>query len=152
MTDDFDGFSWHDNVIYGLRLDVGDAEREQWHSRLVLDIDHIVEWLRGEGQGFRFRVAPATLVFEDVSDLRLAVDYGDSGGSEMLGEMSIAEITRIPLAHHSGRDLPYWRWRIALNWPSGGEIFFAASGFRQTLRAEPVLLDEQRFSSADRPG
>jgi hypothetical protein len=152
MPDDFDGFSWHDNIIYGLSLDVGDPDRDTWHCRLVLDIDHIVEWLRGEADGMRFRVAPATLTFEDVGDLRIAVDYGDSGGRRNINEMSIAEIVRMPLAHPSERDIPYWRWRIALNWPRGGEIFFAASGFRQDLRAEPVLLAEQRFSSAARPG
>ncbi len=44
----------------------------------------------------------------------------------------------------------YYRWRIALNWPKGAEIGFGASGFTQKLRAEPVLLDAQRLSAAER--
>ena len=70
-TDAFDGFSWHDNQVHGLRWELGDPERGEWHHRLVLDIDHIVEWTgAGIGEG-RFRVAPASLVFEDVQDLKL---------------------------------------------------------------------------------
>jgi hypothetical protein len=37
MPDDFDGFSWHDNITYGLSWDIGDPERDTWHCRLLLD-------------------------------------------------------------------------------------------------------------------
>ncbi len=39
---DFDATSWHDNIVYGIRFAVGDPTRDEWHSELVLDIDHIV--------------------------------------------------------------------------------------------------------------
>lgn len=67
---DFDAMSWHDNIVYGLRFDVGDARQ------------------------------------------------------------------RFP-------ERDYYRWRIELNLPQGGEIAFGARGFTQVLRAEPVLPDEQ---------
>ena len=54
---DFERLSWHDDTIYGLRFDVGDPERNEWHSNLVVDIDHIVEWLCDETGGARLRVA-----------------------------------------------------------------------------------------------
>jgi hypothetical protein len=60
---EFAGLSWHDNALYGLRLDLGDPSRGDWHADLVLDIDHIVEWLCGVDRQMRFRVAPATLTF-----------------------------------------------------------------------------------------
>ena len=44
----------------------------------------------------------------------------------------------------------HYRWRIALNWPQGGAIAFGAREFTQTLRAEPVLLDEQRLPAGTR--
>ena len=152
---DFDRLSWHDNIVYGLRLDIGDSFRGEWRSDLVLDIDHIVEWVRGvEGGvqgGVRFRVAPATLTFHDASDLRIAVDFGDSGGVTMLNELSIAAITRQPFPRPEGYpEWAYFKWRIALNLPQGGEIAFGASGFTQTLRAEPRLLDEQRLPAGER--
>ncbi len=148
---DFEDLSWHDNLVYGLRLDVGDPDRGTWHSNLVLDIDHIVEWVCGGERGVRFRVAPATLTFHDATDLRIAVDLGGRGGQIALNELSIAGITRAPVADQKiCLDRPYYRWRIALNLPEGGEIAFGASGFTQVLRAAPVLLDEQRLAAADR--
>ncbi len=148
---DFDSWSWHDNLVYGLRIDVGDPARNDWHHDLVLDIDHIVEWVRGTDGGVRFRVAPATLAFHDVTDLRLAVDFGGSGGQVSINELSIHAITRQRVEDQKVYlDRPYYRWRIALNLPSDGEIAFCASGFTQTLRAEPVLLDEQRLPAAER--
>ena len=152
LDSDFEHLSWHDNIVYGLRLDVGDSFRGDWHSDLVLDIDHIVEWVCGADGGVRFRVAPATLTFHDATDLRIAVDFGDSGGRTALNELSIATITRVAVPNQEGYpERIYYRWRIELYLPQGGEITFGASGFTQTLRAEPVLLDEQRLLAADRP-
>ena len=39
---DFDRLSWHDNRVYGIYL-----FSEKWECHLVLDIDHIVEWICG---------------------------------------------------------------------------------------------------------
>src|SRR5690606_38733576 len=139
----FDGRAWHDNALYGLRLDLGDGARGEGRSDLVLDIDHIVEWLCGADGRVRFRVAPATLTFHHVTDLRLAIDCGDSGGQVALHPLSIDAIVRERIeAQKACFDRPYWRWRIALNWPAGGGIRFGASGFTQVLRAAPVLLDQ----------
>jgi hypothetical protein len=148
---DFDDLTWHDNALYGVRLDVGDCARGDWHADLLLDIDHIVEWLCGVDRCIRFRVAPATLSFHDVTDLRIAIDCGDSGGQIALHALSIHAITRERIRDQKiSLDRPYYRWRIALNWPQGGMLTFGASGFAQTLRAEPVLLDQQQLSPADR--
>lgn len=148
---DLDDPSWHDNLLYGVRLDIGDCARGDWHADLVLDLDHIVEWLWGEGRQIRFRVAPATLTFHDVTDLQIAIDCGDSGGRIALHALSIDAITRERVrAQKICFDRPYYRWRIALNWPQGGAITFGASGFTQILRAEPVVLDQQQLPPADR--
>jgi hypothetical protein len=148
---EFADLSWHDNALYGLRLDVGDPARGDWRSELVLDIDHIVEWLCGLGRQVRFRVAPATLTFHHVTDLRIAIDCGDSGGQVALYPLAIDAITRERLVEQKiCFDRPYWRWRIALNSPQRGAITFGASGFTQNLRAEPVLLDQQQLAPADR--
>ena len=148
---EFADLSWHDNALYGLRLDLGDPSRGDWHADLVLDIDHIVEWLCGVDRQIRFRVAPATLTFHDVTDLQIAIDCDDSGGQVALHALSIDAITRERIPDQKiCFDRPYYRWRIALNAPPGGAISFGASGFTQTLRADPVLLDQQQLAPADR--
>src|SRR5688500_12250465 len=41
--DEFDTWRWHDNLIYGLKVDIGDTESQDWRSDLIFDIDFIVE-------------------------------------------------------------------------------------------------------------
>jgi hypothetical protein len=126
----FNQLAWHDNAIYGLRLDVGDSDRGEWRSDLVLDIDHIVEWICGVGGGVRFRVAPTTLTFHDVTDLSVTVDFGDSGYRTAISELAIDHIGREPVPDQQiGLDRPYFRFRIVLNLPPGGALTFGASGF-----------------------
>ena len=48
---DFDALSWHDVSVYGLRIDRGLFEQNDWHCELILDIDFIVAWVPpGEGR------------------------------------------------------------------------------------------------------
>jgi hypothetical protein len=148
---DFDRLSWHDNYVYGIHFSIGDIERGDWRTDLVLDVDHIIEWVCGVGQAATFRVAPATLTFHHVTDLRLAVDWGDSGHRAALHELSIGRITRAPISDQKlCLDRPYWRWCLESNWPAAGEISFGASGFTQILRGEPVLQDEQKLARSAR--
>ncbi|HEX9770385.1 MAG TPA: hypothetical protein VGA50_14525 [Kiloniellales bacterium] len=150
-TEGYEPHSWHDDTLYGLRLEIGDPERDDWRSNLVLDLDHIVEWICGSEGGAQFRVAPATLTFHDVTDLQIAVDCGDTGGQVALYTLSIDAITRERIVEQKiCFDRPYYRWRIALNWPRGGEIRFGASDFTLDVRAEPVLQDQQQLSPLDR--
>jgi len=153
---DFERMSWHDNIVYGMQFHVGDAFKGDWRHDLSFDIDYIAEWVRsGEpgrdsssGSGMRFRVAPATLTFHEVTDLRIGVDFGDSDCATAITELSIAGITRE--AVDDPQRFPagdYFRYRIGFNLPQGGEIAFGARGFTQTLRAAPVLCDEQRLAA-----
>ena len=136
------GWRWHDNVIYGFSFELGDPEKQDWRSDLVFDIDFIAEWVRESDEGqMRFRVAPATLRFQNVGDLSISIDHGDSGGRVAMSELSIGSVKRERL----DRPFDYWRWTIDLNAPQGARISFCASGFTQTLREEPVLLTEQHL-------
>ena len=137
---------WHDNLIYGIRFDLGDPEKQEWRSNLVFDIDFISEWIREPSNKYRFKVAPATLTFHDVGDLSILIDQGNSGGRNAMTECSIDSVTRIRL----DRTFDFWRWTINLNMPSGGKIEFCASGFSQTLREAPRLVSEQRLPRGDR--
>ena len=146
VNDDFANFSWHDNYIYSLHFAI-----QGWNAGLVLDIDHIVEWIRGVDGGAQFRVAPATLTFHNVTDLKLNIDWGDSGFQVALHEISIHQITRERITNQKiCLDRPYYRWSIETNFPRPGSITFGADNFTQILRAEPITQDEQKLPRESR--
>ncbi len=142
---DFDRLSFHDCHIWGLEFRAGDPDRGEWVSDLALDIDYILEWICGVGGGAQFRVAPASLVFEGVTDLHLAVDWGASGFRCALHQPAIDRIEREPAP-------ACFRWTIRLNWPAGGAIAFGAMGFKLATRGEGILTDRQKLSIAERGG
>ena len=64
---------------------------------------------------------------------------------------SIAQIERRPVDKQKVfLDRPYYSFRIASNWPAGGEIVFGAVGFTQTRRSEPAFIDDQRLTLRSR--
>jgi hypothetical protein len=147
--DDSGLLSWHDNVIYGIHCRCADPSQNVWRSELVLDIDYIVDWVRLNGGGFKFLIAPAILVFHNVTDLEISLDCRASdGGRRYLNELSIHDIARQPAA---GDACGYYQWRVDLNLPPNGRIKFGASDFTQRLSAPARLCDDQRFPSEHRP-
>ena len=119
----------------------------------MLDIDHTVASVPGDDDRPRFLVAPATFTFHDVTDLRIAIDFDDSGLQIHSGEIWIGGVSRTRQPEEDQKiclGRPYYFWRIEIVSPAGNEITFGASGFTQTLRAAPVLLAEQKLSSANR--
>jgi hypothetical protein len=148
---DFDRLSWHDCHIWAVELRAGNPDDGDWTSDLALDIDFITEWICGAGGGGQFRVAPATLVFHGVTDPKIDIDWGRSGFQVAVHPVSIGKIERERIQNQKVYlDRPYYSWRIRLNWPDGGEIAFGAVGFTQTLRAEPVLTENQCLSLSER--
>ena len=146
---DFDGLSWHDNPIYGFSID---NDVSQWKSDLIFDIDYIVEWLCGVGKTAQFKIAAATLTFHHVTDLKVNVDWGESGMQVAVAEMVLDQIARQQVEKQLiCLDRPYYRWTLRLNSPRpGSEISFGASGFTQLLRHQPVLCDDQKLEAAVR--
>jgi len=141
----FSPFFWHDNAIHGFRLELGDPPSD-WRSELVLDIDHIVEWLCEPGQTPQLRVAPATLTFLAAGDLQIGIDCGDSLGQVALHELSIDRIERESIVTQRAPVVPpLYRWHIALNWPQGGFIRFAARDWRLELRGAAQLSTGSRL-------
>jgi len=148
---DFENLSWHDCHLWRIDLVTGESDEDDWTSDLVLGLDFIVEWLCAVGGETRFKVAPATLVFHGVTDPRIVIDWGDTGLQSALHPASIDRIEREPAKDQKVYlDRPYYRWRVAMNWPTGGEIAFGAVGFTQTLLAEPIQCDRQHLSSRER--
>jgi len=150
---DFERLSWHDCTIWAIEFRAGDPDRGDWTSEIALDIDFLVEWICGAEGNARFRVAPATLVFHEVTDPRIAIDWGSTGFQNALHPVSIHVIERERVQNQKVcLDRPYYAWRILINWPEGGAISFGAVGFTQTLRAEAILTDQQHLSPGERIG
>ncbi|MDA0785693.1 MAG: hypothetical protein O3B37_05320 [Proteobacteria bacterium] len=159
---DYDPYAWHDDTVYGMRFRTPDLisphlspdgvplqlASGDWTSAFILDIDHIVAWVRSE-DGIRFRVAPADLIFLDACDLEMAIDWGDSAGEIGVHEPAIDHIIRVALPGATP-STPSYRWRIVMNHPAGGEIVFRARGFELNLRRPPVLRDVQRLPVSGR--
>jgi hypothetical protein len=149
--DDSERVSFHDCHIYRVELRAGDPELQNWTSDLALDIDFIVEWICGPGAKCEFRVAPADLIFHQVTDLRMNIEWSRSGFQNSIHPMSIEAVEQKPVKEQKVcLDRPYYSWTIHLNWPAGGEIAFGAAGFTLTQRAEPILTPRQHLLSSER--
>jgi hypothetical protein len=123
---DFDQMGWHDATIHGIAF-LNDT------FELAFDIDYIFEWVQpvAPDPGFRFWVAPCTLVFTNVIDL--AVDL------KPYAEVSIDSVSRndpgVPLnAEYIGRRID-WRWIVAC---AGGTVTFRAAGYTLYVRQAPT--------------
>lgn len=138
---DFEEMSWHDNYVHALRI----REGEYGSGELELDIDHITEWRTGR-DGYEFHIVPATLIFLEVTHLRVSLDYATPTAA--LGPFSIASIEReeIPRERYMAKV-----WRIIINWPNG-EIEFEAAGFVQRVAGNPVLSKTQWLTPEQRGG
>jgi hypothetical protein len=127
ISDHFDPTCWHDNHVHGFRI----LEGEHGTGQFVLDIDHILKWIK-IGNSFRFVVAPATLTFHEVSDLRLCLDYATPTAG--ITPPSIDTVERQPKAFPNGYRT--FTWRVSFAWPHG-EATFQSSGFSLVQWGEP---------------
>lgn len=125
---DFDEMGWHDSRVHAMAFLPEDFE-------LVFDIDYIFEWVQpkpGETY-FKFWVAQATLVFENVYDVELDID---SYNSKLEIDSIRREDARAP------RNVQYidkgteWLWVMECQ---EGEVRFRSVGYKQFIREAPRL-------------
>lgn len=140
---DFEKLSWHDVHVHGLRI----VEGEHGAGDLLLDIDYILEWQKQE-KSFSFRIAPATLSFHQITDLKLSLDFATPTAG--IVPFSLFGITREPITYPTGYKS--FSWELEIVWPEGS-FTFKAPRFTQTLtgpaaRGGPFRLN--RFPWFDR--
>lgn len=131
---DFDQMGWHDSHIYALAFDDEDF-------KLVLDIDYILKWvdpIENETY-FKFWVAPATLVFKRVRDLKVAFE----------GPFIEIDIEDIDREEVKGTKIAESNWMISTGI---GSISFKAVGFDQFIRRTPTLISTQKIGLGNRGG
>jgi hypothetical protein len=142
-TDDFEKIHWHDNAIHAFRIEEGE---DNCGATLVFDIDFIEDWLRTSEDFFNFRIAPSDLVFRDVTNLVIAIDF--AAISAAVQPMCIDEIERKTVTFPSGNVS--FEWKIKLNWPCNSFFAFRAEGFSQQSRMPAVVSDAQYLTPAER--
>ena len=138
--DDFDVMGWHDATVHAIAVIPEKFE-------LILDIDYILQWVHPqEGETyFKFWVSPATLVFENVYDLK--IDLEPAAGIE-LQDIRRTDPRTPNNAEHIERQKD-WRWTIEAH---DGEITFASIGFHQYFRKKPSLGGAQNIDLETRGG
>jgi hypothetical protein len=109
-----------------------------------LDVDHIVEWIKGEGGGSKFRILPVTLTFHGVMFLRMSLDYATPTAA--FGPFMIHEIQR---RHEQRARYVAQLWTIVVSWPRG-ELVFEGRGFTQQAFGQPILSDGQCLTAEQR--
>jgi hypothetical protein len=157
---------WHDSCVHAVAV-----EDDGW-SRLLLDLDYIVGWVRPEPPetAMRFWVAPATLVFENVWDLE--GDIAAASGVAQRVLLLIDVVRRESDVMIDVRSGHRERWMSGMagshdwskgppetasldRWEIAGHNFalrFLADGFHQHFRAGPTLIAKQKLTSAERRG
>ena len=136
---DFESLCWHDNHVHGFMIREGDYGAGQ----LILDLDYILEWRCGVDKICSFMLAPADLVFDEVTNLLIGIDFRGIS----MGPLSIGEIRRETIEHTE--QFRQYRWTIAFNFPNG-EITFLAPGFFLELRASPMERPHQSLTWEER--
>ena len=137
---DFEQMGWHDARIHAIAFLPDSFE-------LMLDIDYILQWVdpAEDETYFKFWVAPATLVFENVYDLH--IDLEPFAGVE-IQDIHKEKPQKPQNAEYIGRDME-WRWVIEAQ---EGEISLRAVGYKQYFRSEPIFGEGQSLALDVRGG
>ena len=127
---DFEQMGWHDSKVYAISFLPDTFE-------LAFDIDYIFEWVNPAQNEtyFKFWVAPATLVFENVYDVEMEFDVPDFE----LNMIVRKEPQRSKNAEYIERDTE-WLWSLEAH---RGGIDFRSVGYKQFVRKKPVFSQAQ---------
>ncbi len=105
---DFEALNWHDNHIHGFAITGSNIGS----GALTFDIDYISEWKCGDDGNCTFMVTPSTLIFFDVSALKITLDYATTAMA--VTPICVLEIHRNPFQYPNGFST--YQWRLALNY------------------------------------
>jgi hypothetical protein len=124
------------------------VEKDEYRYQLVLDIDFILEWIRGVSGRYSFAVAPAHLTFDVVGPIRVNLDLA------FKEDMIIDRIERENVATVAEKRAGFTkqRYSIHLHTNSGAEnvITFEGGGFVQELYGKVRLQSGQWLESGER--
>ncbi|HEX8453997.1 MAG TPA: hypothetical protein VF647_18065 [Longimicrobium sp.] len=136
---DFEQMGWHDAPIHAMAYLSETFE-------IAFDIDYILKWVHPgpDETHFSFWIAPATIIFQNVTDLQLDL--------ESFGGITVQDLDRTdPQPSRPGFEGPEASWLWTFNCLEGA-IQFRATGFRQTIRRAPTHQAEQTIPLRARGG
>lgn len=124
-------------------------ESEVFESNLIIEIDHILKWDCQEDTS-RFKVVPARLIFSNVTDLRLSIDWGNSGFRNSHAGMAIVGLTKTAVEQGRCDNEPeYFHWAFEFT-DEQEQLELGASGYRLEYLADPVWSQEQYIERSER--
>ncbi len=137
---DFEKMGWHDVVVHAVAFDTEPHE-------LLFDVDYMFAWVDPSppSESFSFWLAPATLVFHEVWELK--IQYDASLGFQLQGIVR-GETRLRPHPVPEGRK-EECRWTLDGN---EGELSFWATGYSQFVRHQPAHHTSQSYSLVERGG
>lgn len=120
---DFEQMGWHDSALYSISYPFDDLS-------LKLDIDYIMEWKIMEDPLLsRFYICPCSLIFEDVLNLRINMDFENNKS------LYISEIERKNPTLSPNKKYTLWNYEIITDQE---DISFTSVGFEQTALKNPI--------------
>lgn len=126
---DFEQISFHDCYIYGIKWSLG-------NFAMHFDIDYIAAWeavANGDVvAAYHFWVCPAELMFNDISDAVISLDWAAQAPLCQIDEIQRTDQRMTP------NGIVQWHWEIALAEPNGS-IDLWATGFQLWPEGQPVL-------------
>lgn len=127
---DFEEMGWHDNRIYKITF-----PNKSFNFSLYLD--YIFDWDRTNSKCL---ISPCELVFENVSNLKVNLDFQDTS------LLFINEIKRSESKPSINNKTLIWYYDIGCDI---GTISFNSTGFKQVVIKPPILSESIYLNSFD---
>lgn len=125
---DFEEMGWHDSHIHAISFPNEDLE-------LSLDIDYLFKWILDDTSGlYNFWVSPCILLFFNVLNLKISIDFQNTIG------LNILDIKRLNPRLSPNRKTTLWDFEIVTD---KGYIKFESSGYRQVVKKQPIISQSQ---------
>ncbi|WP_372474779.1 hypothetical protein AB4865_05815 [Capnocytophaga sp. ARDL2] len=121
---DFIDMSWHDSLIHSISFPDNNFE-------FKIELEYIFKWDLNKQNVYDLWISPCTLIFNDVSNLEISIDYKDSMS------LYISEIIMKNKRKSVNGKVFLYDYEILLD---KGVIKFSASGFKQIVKQQPMLL------------
>ena len=138
---DFNIMDWHDVTVHAIAI----TPKDDCYER-QLNIDYIFEWIqpREVSGAYSFRISPATLVFENVWDIKSNI----TTRINVLENINMLEVIADDISNDKS-NIGMKSWKIVLN---QGAIEFIGSGFKQYIRNKPILSESIWLDDEERNG
>ena len=134
---DFEIMGWHDASVWSM---LADSERFEF----LIDIDYIFSWVHPAHREtyFKFWVSPATMVFENASDVRIDIE-------SQQGSIEVMEFHREVIGPSPNGKFTQYKYKFECR---QGRIELEATAFNMYVRRAPTCIDHQCLGLAARHG